>query len=59
MRLTLNEETFSIRKVCVSCKRSLQNGKVPQFMTPNQIRCNKSLPNLAKLSKLEERVVSL
>jgi hypothetical protein len=59
MRLTLNERTFSNRKICVSCKRSLQNGKVPQFATPDQIRRKRPLLDVTTVSKLEERLVSL
>ena len=59
MNLTLNNWTFSNENICVSCKKSLENGKLPQFATPEQIRCNISLPTVNILSDLEERLVSL
>jgi hypothetical protein len=59
MGLTLNEKTFTGRKICISCKRSLQNGKMSQFATPDQIRRNKPLAKVSSLSELEERLVSL
>jgi hypothetical protein len=48
--LTLNDRTFSTKTICVLCKRSLQNGKVPQFATPDQIKCNTPLPDVSTLS---------
>jgi len=48
--LTLNDRTFSTRKICVPCKRSLENGKLPQFATPDQIRCNTPLPDVITLT---------
>jgi hypothetical protein len=57
--LTQNDRTFSTRKICLPCKRSLENGKLPQFTTPDQIRCNTPLPDVSTLTELEERLVSL
>ena len=57
--LTLNDRTFSTSKICLPCKRSLENGKLPQFATPDQIRCNTPLPDVSTLTELEERLVSL
>jgi len=57
--LTLNYKTFSIGKNCLPCKRSLENEKLPQFATPDQIRCNTPLLDVSTLTKLEERLVSL
>jgi len=59
MNLTLNNRTFSNENICVSCKKPLENGKLPQFATPEQIRRNISLPTVNILSDLEERLVSL
>jgi ribosomal protein L34E len=59
LRLTLNDKTFSSGKICLPCKRSLENGKLPQFATPDQIRCNTPLPDVSALTELEERLVSL
>jgi hypothetical protein len=50
LRLTLNDKTFSSGKICLPCKRSLENGKLPQFATPNQIRCNTALPDVSALT---------
>jgi len=50
--LTLNDKKFSTRKISVACKRALQNGKVSQIETPDQIRCNTPLPYVTTLSKL-------
>lgn len=57
--LTLTDRTFSNRKLCLPCKRSLQNGKLPQFAMPDQIRCNTPLPDVSTLTEFEERLVSL
>jgi len=57
--LALNDRTISTRKICIPCKRALQNWKVSQIATPYQIRCNTPLPDVTTLSKLEERLVSL
>jgi hypothetical protein len=59
LRLTVHEKPFSSGKVCLPCKRSLENGKLPQFATPDQIRCNTPLPDVSALTELEERLVSL
>lgn len=59
MNLTLNNRTFSNENICVACKKLLHNGKLPQFATPEQIRCNIPLPTINTLSDLEERLVSL
>ena len=59
MNLTLNNRTFRSDNICVACKRALQNGKLPQFTTPEQIRCNTPLPTVKVISDLEERLVSL
>ena len=34
LSLTSNDRSFSSKKICVSCKRALQNGKLPKFATP-------------------------
>jgi hypothetical protein len=57
--LTLNDRTFSSGNICLPCKRSLENGKLPHFATPDQIRCNTPLPDVSTLTELEERLVSL
>jgi hypothetical protein len=59
LRLTENDKTFSSDKICLPCKRSLENGKLPQFATPDQIRCNTPLLDVSALIELEERLVSL
>jgi hypothetical protein len=33
--LTAQDKPFSNAKVCLPCKRSLENGKLPQFVTPD------------------------
>jgi hypothetical protein len=30
-----HDKPFSSEKVCLPCKRSLENGKLPQFATPD------------------------
>ena len=59
LRLIAHDKAFSSEKVCLPCKQSLENGKLPQFATPDQIRCNAPLPDVSALTKLEERLVSL
>jgi len=59
MNLALNNMTFSNENICVACKKELQNGKLPQFATPEKIRCNIPLPTENTLLDLEERLVSL
>ena len=36
--LTLNDRTFFSSNICLPCKRSLENGKLPQFATPDASR---------------------
>jgi hypothetical protein len=57
--LTKNDKTFSSSEMFFPYKRSLENGKLPQFATPNQIRCNTPLLDVSALTELEERLVSL
>jgi hypothetical protein len=57
--LKTHDKTFSSGKICLPCKRSLENGKLPLFSTPDQIRCNTPLPDVSALTELEERLVSL
>jgi hypothetical protein len=59
LRLTTHDKPFSSGKICLPCKWSLENGKLPQFATPNQIRCNTPIPDVSALTELEERLVSL
>jgi hypothetical protein len=59
LRLTTHDKTFSSGKICLPCKRSLENGKMPQFATLDQIRCNTPLLVVSALMELEERLVSL
>jgi hypothetical protein len=59
LSLKLNDRTFSTSNICLPCKQSLENGKLPHFATPDQIRCNTPLPDVSTLTKLEERLVSL
>jgi hypothetical protein len=59
VHLTLYDKTFSSDKICLPCKRSLENGKLPQFAMPDQIRCNTPLLDVSELTELEERLVSL
>jgi hypothetical protein len=57
--LTTTKTRFSSEKICIPCKRAVQNGKLPKFATPKQIRCNMPLPMVNTLLELEERLVSL
>jgi hypothetical protein len=57
--LTLNDRKFSSSNICLLCKQSLENGKLPHIATPDQIRCNTPLPYVNTLTQLEERLVSL
>jgi hypothetical protein len=57
--LTTHNKPFSSGKVCLPCKRSLENGKLPQFATLDRIRCNTTLEDVSALTELEERLVSL
>jgi hypothetical protein len=57
--LTTTKTRFSSEKICIPCKRAVQNGKLPKFATPEQIRCNMPLLMVKTLSELEERLVSL
>jgi hypothetical protein len=57
--LTAHDKPFSRGKICLPCKWSLENGKLPQFATPDQIRCNTPLPDVSALTELDERLVSL
>ena len=50
--LTVHDKTFSSGKICLPCKWSLENGKLPQFATPDQIICNTPLPNVSALIEL-------
>jgi hypothetical protein len=59
LRLTAHDKPFSSGKVCLPCKRSVENGKLPQFATPDRIRCNTPLADVSALTELEERLVSL
>jgi len=54
-----NEKTLSYKNICIPCKRELQNGKLTQFATPEQIRCNMPLQIVSTLSKLEDILISL
>jgi hypothetical protein len=57
--LTAHDKAFSSGKICLPCKWSLENGELPQFATPGQIRCNPPPPDVSALTELEERLVSL
>jgi exonuclease III len=57
--LTTTKKRFSSKKICLPCKRAIENGKLPKFATPEQIRRNMPLPMVKELSELEERLVSL
>jgi hypothetical protein len=57
--LTTTKTRFSSEKICIACKRVVQNGKLSKFATPEQIRCNMPLLMVKTLSELEERLVSL
>jgi hypothetical protein len=57
--MTSHDKPFSNEKVCLPCKRSLENEKIPQFATTDQIRCNTPLADVSALTELEERFVSL
>jgi hypothetical protein len=35
LQMTAHDKPFSSEKVCLPCKRSLENGKLPQFATPD------------------------
>jgi hypothetical protein len=58
LRLTAHDKPFSSGKVCLPCKQSLENGKLPQFATLDRIRCNIPLADVSALTELEERLVS-
>ena len=57
--LTGKDKRFPMKRICASCKRALENGKLSQFTTPKQIRANRWLPLVATLSKLGKVFVSL
>ena len=57
--LTKTKKRFFSKKICLPCKRDVQNGKLPKFATHEQIRRNMPLPMVKELSELEERLVSL
>jgi len=59
MQLCQSKIILDEEKICTTCKRSLENGKLPQLAVPEQIRRNKPLSIVATLSELEERLVSL
>jgi hypothetical protein len=59
LRLIAQDKPFSSAKVCLPCKQSLENGKLPQFATLDRIRCNTTLADVSALMELEERLVSL
>ena len=59
LQLSRKDTTFLVKRICVSCKRALENGKLPQFATLEHIRSNKPLPLVGMLSELEEILVSL
>lgn len=48
--LSEKDKTFVLKKICASCKRELENGKLPQFAVPKHIRRNTHLPIVARLS---------
>jgi hypothetical protein len=50
LQLTIHDKTFSSGKFFLPCKWSFENGKLPQFATPNQIRCNTPLPYVSALT---------
>ena len=54
LQLSRKDKTFLVKRICVSCKRALENGKFPQFATPEHIRSNKPLPLVGTLLELEE-----
>ena len=53
-KLLQNDKAIMNKKICTSCKRSIQNGKLPQFAVLEQIRRNTPLHTMETLSKLEE-----
>ena len=57
--LLQNDKEIMNKKICKSCKKEIQNGKLPQFAVSEQIRCNTPLHTVETLSELEERLVSL
>ena len=59
LQLSRKDKTFLVKRICVSCKRALENGKLPLFATPEHIRRNIPLSLVGTLSELEERLVSL
>ena len=52
--LVQNVKAILNKKICISCKRSIQNGKLPQFAVPKQFRRNIPLHTVATLPELEE-----
>jgi hypothetical protein len=57
--LTTQDKPFSSEEVCIPCKQSLENEKLPQFAIPDRIRCNTTLEYVSALTELEEGLVSL
>ena len=50
LRLATYDKPFSSEKVFLPCKQSLKNGKLPQFATPDRIRCNTPLTDVNALT---------
>ena len=57
--LVQNDKAIMNKKICTTCKRAIQNGKLPQFAVPKQIIRNIPLHIVATLSELEEWLISL
>ena len=59
MDLAEKDKTFFLKRICASCKRALENGKLPQFEVPEHIRRNTHIPIMQGISGLKERLVSI
>ena len=59
LTLSTKWQSNSNKKICITCKRVIQNGKLPQFAVQKQIRHNIPLNTVETLLELEELLVSL
>jgi len=59
VNLSKNHRNMPKKVICKVCKTTLRNGKLPQFVVPENIRRNKPLLVVATLSELEERLIAL
>jgi hypothetical protein len=59
MDLAEKDKAFVLKGICASCKRTLENRKLPQFAVTEHIRHNTHLPITQALLELEEICVSI